>query len=122
MKKQPIEQHNSLFQQCDLIWRSKLVLRNAYNHFYYLIRENFNKSLSGQVVEIGSGIGKIKETIPECLTSDIFPNSWLDKVEDAYNLSFQDGTLSNIAMLDVFHHLEFPRIALAEFNRAFKPG
>jgi len=122
MKNQPIEQHNSLFEQCELTWNNKLVLRNVYNDFYTLIKENFNKSQSGKVVEIGSGIGKIKGIIPECITTDIFANSWLDQVEDAYNLSFAEGTVSHLVMLDVFHHLEFPGSALAEFNRVLKPG
>jgi hypothetical protein len=46
--------------------------------------------------------------IPECVTTDIFPNPWLDRVENAYALNFADASVGNLILFDVFHHLEFP--------------
>jgi SAM-dependent methyltransferase len=60
--------------------------------------------------------------MPECLITDIFPNPWLDRVEDAYALSFADASVGNLILFDVFHHLEFPGTALNEFARVVRPG
>ena len=73
-------------------------------------------------VELGSGIGAIKEFIPSCITTDIFPNPWLDRVENAYSLSFADSSVSNLILFDVFHHLEWPGTAFDEFSRVLQPG
>ena len=71
----------------------------------------------GSVVELGSGIGNIKEVIPKCLCTDLFPNPWLDYVENAYALSFGSASVSNLILFDVFHHLKYPGTALQEFHR-----
>jgi SAM-dependent methyltransferase len=73
-------------------------------------------------MELGSGMGNIKEVIPDCITTDLFPNAWLDRVENAYALSDATGSLSNIILFDVFHHLRHPCTALQEFHRVLVPG
>lgn len=78
--------------------------------------------ISGTILELGSGIGNIKEVIPNCLRTDLFPNPWLDQTEDAYRLSCDDNSVSNIILFDVFHHLRHPGNAFAEFKRVLKPG
>jgi SAM-dependent methyltransferase len=52
----------------------------------------------------------------------VFPYPWLDRVENAYKLTFADATLSNLLMVDVFHHLRYPGAALREFQRVLQPG
>ncbi len=99
-------------------WNRKPALKKIYNTFYREIAGHLSRGVKGQVVELGSGIGNVKEVIPECLRTDIFPNPWLDRVENAYHLSFPDRSLSNIILFDVFHHLEFPGTALEECRRA----
>ncbi|RPH59180.1 MAG: class I SAM-dependent methyltransferase [Chloroflexi bacterium] len=74
------------------------------------------------VVDLGSGIGNIKDVIPDCLRTDLFPNPWIDQVENAYALSFADGTVSDLVLFDVFHHLRYPGTALREFERVLRPG
>jgi SAM-dependent methyltransferase len=73
-------------------------------------------------VELGSGIGKIKSIIPSCICTDLFPNPWIDQVENAYDLSFQNSSISNLILFDVFHHLKYPGNALDELNRVLKPN
>ena len=62
-------------------------------------------------------MGHIKEHLPDCITTDLFPNRWLDRVEDACGLTFAAGTVSHMILFDVWHHLEYPRAALRECYR-----
>jgi SAM-dependent methyltransferase len=110
-----IQKHNE-------IWHKKPVLRLAYREFYELIAANLRRDLNGTILEIGSGIGKINEVIPDCLCTDIFNNPQIAQVENAYDLSFQDSSISNLILFDVLHHLEFPGNAFDEFNRVLIPS
>lgn len=98
-------------------WEKKTLLQKVYYDFYNLIKNSLDFSVKGSIVELGSGIGKIKDIIPDCITTDIFHNPWVDRVENAYKLNFQDKSVSNLILFDVFHHLEFPGNAFDEFHR-----
>jgi SAM-dependent methyltransferase len=67
-------------------------------------------------------MGSIKDVVPDCVTTDLFPNPWLDRRENAYRLSFGDGAVSNLILFDVWHHLRYPGTALREFRRVLAPG
>jgi ubiquinone/menaquinone biosynthesis C-methylase UbiE len=56
------------------------------------------------------------------ISSDIQFSPWLDLVADAQRLPFQDGTINNIVMLDVLHHIEFPALLFREASRVLGPG
>ena len=117
-----LEQHNVEIHENRESWNAKPLLREVYGGFYRLIRDRLPRERGGAVVEIGSGMGNIKQWIPECVTTDLFPNPWLDRVESVYRLSFADGSASAFILLDVFHHLRHPGAALAEMRRALGPG
>ncbi len=117
-----LEQHNiEIFENREL-WKKKPLLRRVYRQFYREIARRLNPNLPGLIVELGSGMGNIKEQCPQCITSDIFPNPWLDRVENAYRLSFGDGEVSHLILFDVWHHLRYPGMALQEFSRVLAPG
>lgn len=116
------EKHNTEIQKNFKHWQSKPVLRKIYQCFYKLIVEHLQNDINGKIVEIGSGIGNLKMVIPNCLSTDIFPNPWIDQVENAYQLSFSNNSVSNLILFDVWHHLEFPGNALQEFHRVLVPG
>jgi SAM-dependent methyltransferase len=118
----PVGQHNLEIQGNRLAWDRKPQLREVYRGFHSLIASRMDRSVGGLVVELGSGMGSIKEVIPDCVTTDLFPNPWLDRQENAYQLSFADGTVSNLILFDVWHHLRYPGTALAEFRRVLAPG
>jgi SAM-dependent methyltransferase len=103
-------------------WDKKPVLRAVYAEFYGLIHKNLSQLSDGKVVELGSGIGAIKDIIPDCITTDMFQTQWNDRVENAYSLSYSDASLSDIILVDVFHHLKFPGTALKEFYRVLRPS
>jgi len=103
-------------------WNKKPLLRTIYRDFHRVIAARLSGLENPYVVELGSGIGNIKEIIPDCMRTDLFPNPWIDQTENAYALSFADGTLSDLILFDVFHHLRHPGTALHEFERVLRPG
>ena len=103
-------------------WNRKPGLQMVYGNFYRFIESRLTNQPDSMVVELGSGIGNIKKTIPDCITTDMFPTPWNERVENAYHLTFQDETLSDLILVDVFHHLEYPGTALEEFYRVLRDG
>ena len=117
-----LEQHNIEIQRNREVWLRKPMLQAVYHDFYRLIAARLNSGLPGPVVELGSGMGRIKEVISQCVTTDIFPNPWLDRQENCYDLNFSEGSVSNLVLFDVWHHLRYPGTALQEFHRVLAPG
>jgi SAM-dependent methyltransferase len=117
-----LDQHNIEILENRKLWEKKPLLRKVYSQFYREIARRLKPAVPGFVVELGSGMGNVKEHIPQCITTDIFPNPWLDRVENAYRLSFENGTVSNLILFDVWHHLQYPGTALNEFSRILAPG
>jgi SAM-dependent methyltransferase len=118
----PVEQHDIEIQGNRHSWDRKPQLRAVYRSFQELIASRVDRSVAGLIVELGSGMGSIKEVIPDCVTTDLFPNPWLDRQENAYRLSFADSSVSNLILFDVWHHLRYPGTAVAEFRRVLAPG
>jgi len=112
-----LQQHNQEIHENREHWRRKPVLRKVYSQFYREIAARIDPGISGLVVELGSGMGNIREHVPDCITTDVFPNPWLDRVENAYSLSFDGQTVSHLILFDVWHHLRYPGAALREFSR-----
>jgi SAM-dependent methyltransferase len=117
-----VDQHNREIHSNLQFWRSKPVLRRIYKTFHELIARNLATQTSGVTIELGAGIGTIKEVIPHCILSDLFPNPWIDCVQNTYCLSLADGSVTNLILFDVFHHLQYPGAALEEFHRVLIPG
>ena len=118
----PLVQHDVEIQGNRQAWDRKPLLRAVYRGFHERIASRVDRSVPGLVVELGSGMGAIKEVIPDCVTTDLFPNPWLDRQENAYRLGFADASVSNLILFDVWHHLRYPGTALAEFRRVLAPG
>ena len=121
-KQDPVEQHNREIQENVMSWMKKPALRAAYAGFYEAIRSCIDPQLQGVVVELGSGMGNIKKFIPDCVTTDLFSNEGVDRLENAYLLSFPDCSVSHLILFDVWHHIEYPANALREFRRVLVPG
>ena len=103
-----IQRHQEEIQSNLQRWNSKPVLRRIYYMFYTRIADYLPADLSGPILELGSGAPDITEVIPDCTRTDLFPNPWIDQVENAYALSFSNQFLKGIILIDVFHHLRFP--------------
>jgi SAM-dependent methyltransferase len=117
-----LEQHNIEIFQNREFWEKKPLLRKVHSEFYRAIANRVNSAHPGLTVELGSGMGNIKRHLPHCITIDIVPNLWLDRVENAYHLSFDQGTVGHLILFDVWHHLKYPGAALKEFVRVLAPG
>ena len=102
-------------------WQRKPLIREIYRDFYLRIRTFLFCDQHGCTVELGTGFSGLKSIYPSCIATDLFSTPWVDQSENVYRLSFSDATVSNLVMMDVFHHLEYPGDALAEFARVLKP-
>ena len=116
------QKHSVEIQKNLELWRSKPVLRKIYRRCYGFITEYLQDNNPGKIVEIGSGTGNLKTVIPDSISTDIFSNPWIDQVENAYQLSFSDNSVSNLVLFDVWHHLEFSGNVLQEFHRVLVSG
>jgi len=116
----PLDQHQTEIERNRRAWESKPLLREVYASFYRRIIGLMDRSLPGRVVEIGSGIGNLKSHLAEAISTDLFPNPWLDLVCDGYELPFADGSLSHLILFDVFHHLQRPNAFLREARRGLR--
>ena len=118
----PLAQHQTEIQSNLQAWQNKPLLRQIYARFYDRIIARLDPKLPGRVVEIGSGVGNLKSHLPQAVSSDLFPNPWLDLVCDGYELPFVGGSLSHLILFDVFHHLRAPNAFLLEARRVLTPG
>jgi SAM-dependent methyltransferase len=117
-----IDLHQDLITKNSEYWNRKPLLRVLYGDFYRLIAQKLSNLPNSKIVELGSGLGNIREVIPNCLRTDLFPNPWIDQIENAYKLSFADESVSDLILTDVFHHLKYPGTALEEFSRVLRKG
>ena len=98
-------------------YQNKDLIKIIYNDYYKNIKKNIYKSNIKKILELGSGGGNIKKIIPKCITSDQFKNDNIDRIENIYKINFKKNSISNIILIDVFHHLQFPSLALKEIHR-----
>jgi SAM-dependent methyltransferase len=100
-------------------WDRKPVLRTIYSDYFTRLAD---QCVPGRTLEIGGGIGNLKELLPDVVSSDIQFSPGLDIVADAQSLPSKDDAFANIVMLDVLHHLEFPVRFLKDAARTLQPG
>jgi SAM-dependent methyltransferase len=101
------------------IWSQKSVLRIIYGDYYRRIAAC---CVPGATVELGGGVGQLRSFMPDAILSDIQKSPMIDVVADAQRLPFLTGAVSNIVMLDVLHHIEFPSLFFEEALRVLRPG
>lgn len=102
-------------------WNERPLLRRIYGEWFDLIASKL-ASVPGETVELGSGIGRLRDHVPGLVTSDVEPTPWADRVVDAESLPYGQGELANLVLVDVFHHLPRPAAFLDEARRALAPG
>lgn len=115
-----INLHQDLINKNHEYWNRKKLLRLVYGDFYHLILQNLSNLPNSKVVELGSGLGNIHDVIPNCIRTDLFPYPWIDQIENAYHLTFEDESVSDLILTDVFHHLKYPGTALKELHRVLR--
>jgi SAM-dependent methyltransferase len=99
------------------VWDRKPVLRLVYNDFYDRI---VAACAPGMTIELGGGIGNLKQRLNDVVATDIQFGPWLDCVADAQYLPFGTGIAANIVMVDVLHHIEFPTVFFRDAERVLR--
>lgn len=102
-------------------WNERPLLRRLYREWFALLASRLSR-VDGVTMELGSGIGQLRNFVPGLVTTDVEETPWADRVMDAGALPYADGELANIVMLDVFHHLPRPAAFLDEARRTLAVG
>jgi SAM-dependent methyltransferase len=103
-------------------WDYRPLVRELYSEWFRMIVSRLS-SAPGASVEIGSGIGKLGEYLGDRVElTDVEQTRWAKRVVDAMALPYEDRSLANIVMLDVFHHLADPARFLDEATRTLTLG
>jgi SAM-dependent methyltransferase len=102
-------------------WHARPLVRELYGEWFARLGARLSRA-SGRSVELGAGIGKLAEVVPSVLPTDVEPTPWTDVVADAERLPYEDASLANLVLVDVFHHLPRPARFLDEATRTLVPG
>ena len=108
-----------LLRQSDDRWRLSAGLRAVYGGLYRAMAE---QARLGPALEIGSGIGAIKRSLPDVVTSDVRETTFADRVVSAYDIeSDAGGPWQTIYAMDVLHHLRDPFRFFESASRVLAP-
>lgn len=104
--------------------QNKPLLKRVYSEWYRQIvsvKETV-EPLSGEILEIGSGGGFLKEFIPEAVTSDVYRRSDIDRIENAYHLSCRNNSVKLLCCVSVINQLGRVEEFFKEVERVLIPG
>jgi SAM-dependent methyltransferase len=103
--------------------RGKPALRRLYGEAYERFADLLRRCPSeGLAVELGSGVGFIKEVLPDVITTDVLAYPDVDRVVDATRMPFEDGSVRALFLLNVLHHVADATAFLRESERVLRPG
>jgi len=114
-----VDLQETLQSQLDA-WNARPLVRRLYNDWYEEIGGRL-AAVPGDTVELGAGIGRLKQRFPLVVATDVEPTPWADEVIDAERLPYEDRSLANLVLVDVFHHLGRPAAFLDETRRTLAP-
>jgi SAM-dependent methyltransferase len=101
-------------------WQERPLVRRLYLRWFAEIEARL--ALWEPTVELGSGIGHLKDVIPSVVQTDVETTPWTDRVVDAERLPYADASVGNLVLVDVFHHLSDPAAFLDEAARVLRSG
>jgi SAM-dependent methyltransferase len=108
----------------ELLLRKRMI-REVFFEIYALLRDaetRFFGAAKGRKIEIGSGSSLLKTVMPEVELTDLVPFEGLDRVVDAMNMPYEDGSLKTVFGIHCFHHLSDPYRFLSEIERVCSRG
>jgi SAM-dependent methyltransferase len=104
-------------------------LRNRFINLTFLFEKRFNWMSNyihdtDEVLEVGCGIGVTKMFLNKgnITLSDVIENPWVDRQEDALNLSYSNESIDVIIANNTIHHFAHPLKFFQEANRVLKKG
>ncbi len=120
---------NRLTSEGDCRRAREIFLKNKPKNLIYLLKKRYgwmNNYLSGKeiIYELGCGAGISKFFIKNknLLLTDVSKFEWVDKYEDALNLSFEDNSVDAFVCSHMIHHLSNPKAFLVKAINCLKPG
>jgi hypothetical protein len=105
----------------------KKMLKSCYSDFYIKIlkeekkfgKNTLNNSLR---LELGSGVGFIKDFDQTIITSDVVSNQFTDKIIDGNQMPYGDNEINSIFGIFCFHHFKDPFNFLKDLEVKLKVG
>ena len=97
-------------------WNMRPLVRALYVSWFEEVCASLAK-VSGRSIELGSGIAMLPRTCPRVEATDVEATPWVSEIADAEVLPYDNGTLANLVLVDVFHHLARPARLLDEAAR-----
>jgi SAM-dependent methyltransferase len=104
------------------IIRTKPFLRRIYQEWYAMLQKELPQSSVGPVLEIGSGAGFLKDSMPTVLRSECFQIPTVDVVLNGQHMPVRTSSLCAVLMTNVLHHIPNAQQFMKEAARCVKPG
>ena len=99
-----------------------IALGVLYREWYELISHQLSNS-EGMNLELGCGASFIDEIIKKIKKSDIFLNKNTDLKIDAMEVGLRfENQISNLILVNVFHHISNPELFLRSAEKSLVPG
>ena len=108
----------------NIILSEKKILKSAFNHFYDVLLKCKKKYITGSGIEIelGAGVGFLKEKRKNIIATDIRKSKKIDKFLNAQKMNLNANSVSTIYAINVFHHLSDPNLFFSEAIRVLAEG
>lgn len=100
-------------------WRASPGLRAVYLDMFAQMHAY---AADGDAFELGSGIGVMREVVPEVVVSDVVRTPYVDTVVSAYEIESTERVWSTIYAFDVLHHLREPFRFFESASRSLRVG
>jgi SAM-dependent methyltransferase len=103
----------------------KIVLKNVFREFHCKMLDldaTYFKEVKGLRVELGAGVSPIRDTFPDVLATDVVDSKYLDRVVDAQDMDFKEGSVRAFFGQNCFHHFPDPKAFFSELQRTLAPG
>lgn len=100
-------------------WKAASGLRAVYQDIFLAMRLH---AVDGPALELGAGIGAMREFVPGLVASDVVRTEYVDLAVSAYEIEQTERTWSTLYAFDVLHHLCQPLRFFASAASSLRPG
>lgn len=117
----PLDAPQRTMEHRQIIMRKKF-LRKLYEQWYQYLLSEISGLPGGELVELGSGGGFLKDVAPRVIASDVLDLPTNDLTFSALDMPFNTGTVAALFMIDTLHHIPDLKQFFDEANRVLMPG
>lgn len=108
-----------LLEQSRAKWDRSPAVRSFYSDVFTAM---MSWRVPGPTLDLGSGIGVMKDFYPDVETSDIAMTPYVDRAVSCYEISSTGRNWSNLTAMDMLHHLRCPLDFFSSGSTALRPG